>query len=350
MKRTSKEIENKVVEMYKSGLSYRKISEITDIKLHVIRKIVKQSDTIVSTPGFKKKYNYDEIINIYKNGKTIKEVSIATGASFSCVTNILKSKNVPLRRKVNFNKDDIVNLYLSGHSIKFISQKLKLPKTNIARRVKRYGISRSISQAKRNEQINHKCFKEYNINSAYWAGFLAADGSIRKKGGVRLALQKRDIGHLKKFGEFINYNKIKLYSNTPEIVFGSKEIEKDLDFNFNIINNKVYILNPPSQINKNFISHFIRGYLDGDGCIHKTKCKISFAGTYMMLCWIKENIKLFVEEAKNPSVLPQKQSKYTYTLTFNGKIQSRKIVKWLYEGSTENTRLDRKYEIAKNYM
>ena len=57
--------------------------------------------------------------------------------------------------------------------------------------------------------------------------------------------------------------------------------------NLGCIPNKSLILLPP-KLKDEFISHFIRGYFDGDGSIgkYKNRYKITFLGTNDLLLWI----------------------------------------------------------------
>ena len=64
----------------------------------------------------------------------------------------------------------------------------------------------------RKYNLNENFFDELNEKSAYWLGFLYADGGVRMKNGrsgeLRLKLKETDKGHIQKF-------LVDLGSNTP---------------------------------------------------------------------------------------------------------------------------------------
>lgn len=135
---------------------------------------------------------------------------------------------------------------------------------------------------------------------AYWLGFIAADGCINKtKNSFRmtLALKNSDYDHLLKFKKSL------LINNDPRLrrqrdrnIFHyslySKKLYNDL-LDKGIVERKSLILEPPKNVPKQLIRHWIRGYFDGDGCISKIKTRnnrlvISILGTLKVLEYIKE--------------------------------------------------------------
>ena len=118
---------------------------------------------------------------------------------------------------------------------------------------------------------NTTAFDEYTEESSYWAGFLAADGNVDKKGRIRLMLKYDDIRHLEKFKIFLQSTHM-VSSNTDtynrcSFEFTDMNMCEVLDFNYNIVPNKSLIYRFPSHMAKHHIKHFIRGYFDGDGSI-----------------------------------------------------------------------------------
>lgn len=136
----------------------------------------------------------------------------------------------------------------------------------------------------------------------YWAGFLAADGciSVRKKFNNKnliLRLGQKDLDHLKLFKESIGSDHpirkqtIKNSLKNPKwndrdvyiITVGSKKIVEDLE-RFNIVPKKTLTYKFPNWVaNHELVSHFMRGYFDGDGTISKLANKdyfrLGIAGT-----------------------------------------------------------------------
>jgi hypothetical protein len=130
----------------------------------------------------------------------------------------------------------------------------------------------------RKYQVNEKFFDELNEKSAYWLGFLYADGCVRFKHGrsgeLKLKLNSKDKSHIELFLKDIESNSpIKCddggkseccftYINSNYLVSRLYEL--------GCVQNKTQKIRLP-KIESNLISHFIRGYFDGDGCIYKNK-------------------------------------------------------------------------------
>jgi hypothetical protein len=130
----------------------------------------------------------------------------------------------------------------------------------------------------RKYNLNEYFFHELNEKSSYWLGFLYADGYVRMKDGksgeLKLKLKSSDKGYIEKFLRDVEsekpikcgvdgkseYCSITLYSN----------IMVNRLFELGCVNNKTQKILLP-KLNEPFMSHFIRGYFDGDGSIHKVK-------------------------------------------------------------------------------
>lgn len=157
--------------------------------------------------------------------------------------------------------------------------------------------------------INEKSFSDIeNIQSCYWAGFIAADGNLRKRGPKELSimLNIKDLEHLKKFKAFLKFEgevKIKEYKSTGKVCrlsITNKFIYEDLINNFNITPQKSLTLQPPTKLTKNQSLAFIAGYIDGDGHIATfltkgrtvPQLKMDILGTENVLNWIKNEFNL----------------------------------------------------------
>ena len=126
---------------------------------------------------------------------------------------------------------------------------------------------------------------------AYWLGFIYADGSITNDGIFEIQLAEKDFEHLIKFKNFIKWeNEIKFKDSTKSvrITFRNKYFTNQLN-KLGVVPNKSLILSYPDFIPDFLQRHFIRGYFDGDGCIHFRKCVkkrnvlISLLGTSIFL-------------------------------------------------------------------
>jgi len=248
-------------------------------------------------------------------------------------------------------------------------------------------------------------FHEINTAAkAYWIGFLGADGSnkrfqhappknpthpnckypegrIQYQSGIP-ALNAVDKEQVENFKEFIGpCTKANLvyqrgnkgfdgkYADTLFVGFlvGGKMLSEDLEKN-GVPPNKTCVHEYPTeeQVPNEFLRELTRGYFDGDGTIFESQ-RLSGGGSgypnrkplnhktwYLGILGTEAYIKALGKKLKE--ALPELsfvfvQEKRVKHRMFDLRIQERKSVlmflTWLYEGSTEKTRLRRKFEKAK---
>lgn len=241
----------------------------------------------------------------------------------------------------------IVEGYLSGSTNTELSLKYGLHRMKIQRILKRNNIK--LKKRKTSVKSNIKFFSEYNEESCYWAGFILADGYIRKnRNTLHIKLNHGDIDHLYLFLKSIKCNKsslIKKYKNYVSIDIHLDEYKNDLSNNFDIKPNKTYNATITNKIPFKYYRHFIRGYFDGDGCISVTTTRsISFVGTVEVLGFIKnffyENLNVNLKSRNiTPPICNLKNN--IGTISYSG-MNSKKIVDWLYSDS--KLYLKRKYD------
>jgi hypothetical protein len=187
-----------------------------------------------------------------------------------------------------------------------------------------------------------------NINTeekAYWLGFLFADGYINKKNGLELSLATIDKEHILKFSKFLKFTG-KIYEDKSRVrLCISNKYFTDKLKSYNCINNKSLILDPPNISifkDKNLIKDFIRGYIDGDGCLHlkrNNKLIFSVLGTYQFIEFIQTYIlnELFI----SVNIYKDKRSLNNTFILQTSYSKALKIVDYFYKDS--NIYLDRKY-------
>jgi len=187
-----------------------------------------------------------------------------------------------------------------------------------------------------------------NINTeekAYWLGFLFADGYINKKNGLELSLATIDKEHILKFSKFLKFTG-KIYEDKSRVrLCISNKYFTDKLKSYNCINNKSLILDPPNISifkDKNLIKDFIRGYIDGYGCLHlkrNNKLIFSVLGTYQFIEFIQTYIlnELFI----SVNIYKDKRSLNNTFILQTSYSKALKIVDYFYKNS--NIYLDRKY-------
>jgi hypothetical protein len=192
---------------------------------------------------------------------------------------------------------------------------------------------------------------------AYVLGFFCADGHLATSRNLFIIqIHKKDQYILENFMKFMEYGGV-IYDygkrTTVSLCIYSKEITKDL-MNFGLTRHKSQELRWIDQIPEQYISHFVRGYFDGDGHIglaqaHNPNNKnlvLSIVGTKNFLERLKKEF-----EKEHGNIIGHLRNEDTYhTLFFTGSNTTRAFLDWIYKDSTEETRLKRKYDIYSNYI
>lgn len=132
---------------------------------------------------------------------------------------------------------------------------------------------RSISTIKRKYQFNDESFSDLNnLETYYWAGFLAADGYINdKRKHLVCALSTKDQRHLRKLSKFLKNKKplAHIHSNgKPQVrmeIYGCLKIISDLK-SLGVDHRKIRIY-PKNISRRDALVAFVAGLLDGDGSL-----------------------------------------------------------------------------------
>lgn len=178
-----------------------------------------------------------------------------------------------MSKKLGINIETIVSLYNEGETPAMIAERYGCCITNISRRLKKVGIevTRDFTKTRYSRKGRHKIdidfFKKIDTEEkAYFLGIMFSDGSVSKN-QFYLKLNDEDI--VVKFKEVlkcdypIRHNENPYYNYILEV--SSKEMCNDL-INLGCTINKTKTIQFPN-IEESLYRHFIRGFMDGDGCI-----------------------------------------------------------------------------------
>lgn len=246
-----------------------------------------------------------------------------------------------MKHLIQEQRKEIARLYESERiSLSELARRLKMDRSTITRWVRRENLRIRIDGKFR---INSTIFT--NIDSeekAYWLGFLFADGYISDENRFELSLGLKDINHLEKFKNFLNWEgdiKIDNKVGRCRLSFKDEIIGENLKL-LGLIPRKSTILEFPT-LTEESIPHFIRGYFDGDGTItdpDKTSILVNLIGTENFLTFILTycNLLQITPKLKHPN-----QSQLIFNFNLCGK-NARDFMKFLYKDAT--IFLDRKKE------
>jgi intein-encoded DNA endonuclease-like protein len=264
-------------------------------------------------------------------------------------------------RKIIFNINDtniIIKRYNNKESLQKIAENYNCDPAVISKLLKNNNISVNIGNKK--YTYNEDYFNKINsFDKAYILGLLYSDG-WNTEHSVGIQLQENDKDILLKINKYIDsnksihFNKSKnlKHKNKNTLCFYSKKLKNDL-IDLGCVPNKSLILTFPSedQVPKEFHSHFIRGYFDGDGCVtldKNGKLRLSFVGTYDVMDNINKIFENILNVNKKTITKLGKNNSNTFATTFTTKQECKRIYDYLYK-DCEDLYLTRKKEKFDNY-
>lgn len=190
---------------------------------------------------------------------------------------------------------------------------------------------------------------------AYWLGFFYADAYNNEKlGRLVIELAEQDKQHLDKCASFFGHPRppFKQLKNQGKYIayrleLNSKHLTRALKEK-GCHQTKSFNITFPN-LHNDLAPHFVRGYFDGDGCLHINNTDNQL---HMKIVSTKEFNIYLQNLLKNIGVnsylsYPERYSDNTSILTSGGSRQVRRFCDWIYKDAT--VYLDRKYETFKSY-
>lgn len=352
----TKEQDEFIIKNYPT-MDNKKIAEKIELTVEQIRGRANYLGIVKDSQGL---FTYEEkqfIIENYTTMKSIEMIAIL-GKTANQIRGYASNKGLKKEEQYRIFTDEEKRYILENYNI--------LPTGEIAKyigvttkQINDFGYRNGIARDIEHFNVNENYFKKIdNEHKAYWLGFLYADGCIsesKRKDYIKaltmeLTLCSEDKHHLEKLNNDLESN----YKISDRVIknkyFANRLSISNTNFCKHLINKgcvqrKSLILTfPTSKIIPNYlIHHFIRGYFDGDGCIHinndKHRCSVSFVGTKDFLFKIQKilnkNIGLTMTK------LNQKSGQEAFQVQWGGKNNIKKFYNYLYKDAT--IWLDRKY-------
>ena len=300
---------------------------------------------------------HQEWIEKYKSGMSYVKIAKEYGCHAETVRYNIMSIATPRSNSeshlINYNYseyyDEWVKLYLGGSSPKDIADKYGCGINTVFRAMVRKGISRSVGEAILLKTVaKHSDSDRYfddlnNEGASYFLGLIVSDGCIVVRDGGRqqtlgLVLQEKDGYMVEYLANILGRNVYTCYPKGSDqtaigVHIGSNYLVNRLR-SYNITERKStdgHIETAFQHIPSNMVHHYIRGIIDGDGCISNTKCySISVCGNYYDLLDIA-NVFSSIECRK---LLPRKISDNLYEVKWASIGDIKKIIKYLYLDAT----------------
>jgi len=296
--------------------------------------------------------------------------------SCGCSKNLFISnsqKGKESHRKIHFTEEQVDRM------VELFNRKVNLTKIG-----KEFGVTanpikiqlelRGFVIKQRRHEVTEGYFKVVDSEEkAYWLGFLAADGCIRRRvnkegktrgDSIALKLSVMDEKHMEKFRDSIcptakiYYQTCKTvtkkgndsYSDTCNLGINGNELVQDI-IKLGVGPRKTFTVGKPN-IDEKYYRDFIRGFFDGDGCCYINK-KLGKRGSYTLginysfACASKDMRDFFAEELTKVDIPTKCYDDLNLNIT-GGFINSKKFFDYLYTDAT--IYLERKYDKGMEFV
>lgn len=290
-----------------------------------------------------------QVIDLFtKEHLSYSKISNITNISVYNIKKILVEYNIPLKTRKGklpdvYNKqDEIVDLYINHNiSVRQLTNMYHSSTTTIRTILGEYvrpmGVPRKYT-------VNSNYFSTIDTEEkAYWLGVFYADGNITKEGKCKqIRFNTIDKDWLNAFISAINYSGIyriethkKYNKDIYCLTVGDDTLHDDLN-TLGCVPNKTKVIVFPS-ISENLIPHFIRGYFDGDGSvgIYKNKTDKEYYILRSSFCTGSEQFIIQLA-SKLPCVtknIKKRKDQCLWTLEFSVK-DSIRLYNYMYKNAT----------------
>lgn len=219
-----------------------------------------------------------------------------------------------------------------------------------------------LSTYRRSYKHNERFFEEYTPQSSYCAGLLMADGNLyQNKGRNQVSLHVTDEELIKIFVRCVKYKsaitrgRVKGCKDDLRVVLSGKRVSDAVKNLWGIKPRKSCREMWPGFLPVHLKYHFLRGYLDGDGCV--THSGTSYKGKVYKYLRVEFNggrdflksMREFLERDGIRVSSVRRVKGDCYRLKVSRKESLRVLFEKMY-GDSEQLRLTRKYEQFEKYI
>jgi hypothetical protein len=260
------------------------------------------------------------------------------GASDTWVQDQLKKAGVAARTSGLSAKESqaVIELYDAGDSSGAIGRAMGITDSTVSNHLRRHGLPvRQRGWATRQYPLRDDAFEEMTDASAYWAGFLLADGCVSDAKRITLALQASDVGHVQAWLKFLGTSerpytltstKVRAQVSSPRLAaalakHGIVPRKSSLD-----IHTSEALASHPA---------FWRGMVDGDGTITYAKGKhgpvLVLVGTPAVMSQYADYLETTILDGYRPRVLAVSSTPVIRQVRLQGR-RARAVIAALWAG------------------
>lgn len=337
------------ITLYEQGMCLEDVAEKLNTTGSTVKNtLTRHNKAARSISVAKIKFKGDDektIIETYLSGKNL----IETGEIFDCnentIANLLKRNNIKIRDNIILTPDQellAVDLYQQGQSEQSIANLFSVSRGAVQHALTRKNIDRRTSRRFSYDEFSFDTID--TPDKAYWLGFIYADGTVAQQRQLAIGLGLKDTEHLWFFNRFMKSDQsVRVTKTYTSITFSSNHLGETLT-KLGIVPRRGSFDLTLAGLPKHLYSHFIRGIMDGDGCITKKVPTLGFLGQLDILTWIK---KTLIENAEVNRNVRIRQRKGIMCVSWSGR-QIRKALEYIY--SDADTYLERKKIIADHWI
>lgn len=308
-----------------------------------------------------KEEEYEKIVDLYKQGMTQPDIAKMYNCSVSTISSIMKKMNIETRLGGSKNTKSVVlrmhEMYKNGKLLREIADEFHTTRATVSKLLKKNGFEVDRFTYHFNEHYFDQIDSQ---DKAYILGLLWADGHNRvDRGSVILELQEDDKELLEKINNITEnerpLRKVALNDKNPSwknqynLLWQSKYLSNVLN-QYGMCQRKSLVLKFPDWIDKELYPHFIRGYMDGDGCVccmkQNHKIQVSMVGTRMFL----ENVQKICDDigVKTYIIHDTRANEVICTLAIASNVCSMRFLNWIYNNA--NLKMERKYNKYQQFL
>ena len=264
------------------------------------------------------------------------------------VTNYKGDATVTMARIPDNEIQQAIKMFNEGMSITKIAKELHRDAPTLSKRMKETGAN--IIQHCNKKSVDSTFFDNWNEESAYWLGFIFADGSLDLDNKLEICIKDKE--HIEKFKEQIKSD----HKISERVINGSSYYRINMRDKYmgeklrslGVLPNKTYGWTMPN-VPIEYIHHFIRGLYDGDGNLNVRGSKTAFRIVSYDISILENLMQIILEQVpcvKNHIRIYNYENRVP-ELNISSKKALNEFLNWLYKDAT--IYLDRKYQKYLSY-
>lgn len=292
------------------------------------------------------------------NGLSKQKISSQLHIAEKYVRQILNERNLNRQKRKELKENEIIEFYKIDRNRTETAKKFNISVTTVSKILKENKIKTKNSKHTFDMHVFDSIDTE---DKAYWLGFIYADGCLTTNKNnyvLEISLSIIDKDHLVKFNNFINRNPEMIRISSQKDVRTNKIYQRvrwstqnnklgESLLKCGVIPRKTYSLNFPTWLRSDLISHFIRGFFDGDGSISTKETGNSFlnvqlVGTKEMLESCQKNSNTYKKLIKIKSKTDDNLYHFQFKVA-----QSLKFLQYIYKDAT--VYLERKHNLWQSF-